>query len=76
MNFKIGDVFKVEVVVTDTADNGQELAVSVLNASSDEVWIDKNDFMRLILKTDKDAAKRIITSQIESLQKQLEEMEG
>lgn len=75
MNFKIGDVFKVEVVVNDISEDDHGLSIGVNGVSSDELWIDKRDLMGVILKTDKDAAKKVIVSQIESLQKQLEEME-
>lgn len=75
MNFKIGDVFKVEVVVNDISEDDHGLSIGVNGVSSDELWIDKRDLMGVILKTDKDAAKKVIVSQIESLKKQLEEME-
>lgn len=68
--FKIGDKFKIEVVVNDLCDDG----VSLSCESGQEFWIDADDLMENLKKLDKQFLKKTIERQIKELQDKLEKL--
>lgn len=70
--FKIGDKFKIEVIVNDVRADGDV----VLSTSHQDVefWISEEDLKCEVEKADKEFVKKTIERQIKELQDKLEKL--
>jgi len=69
--FKIGDKFKIEVIVNDLCDEGVNLTTS----SGYEYWIAEEDLKLEVEKADKEFVKKSLERQIKELQDKLEKLQ-